>query len=311
MGGICVGEHKCASCGVEARADLNYKMVLKTNFINYDELLISGGAWICQSCANILEDPDMRFHPVLFRAFGVKEVPERETILPLLKNPPKQFVLSLPYSFKKHHWLFAGLSTNEVALVGTDSRTVEIDYHKYDVFTIVGEVQRMIGAGIPRHEIINGRYSAFTRARFPGIDKSEAIIGEMRTSGAVELFVKYTPAQKEKIEIREESAMITETEATAAQLLYNISANSQMRVSDGIRFWGGFFERRINRYKQLPLHEFASKLAAAVGSGCNLNAAFVNGIPEEQEEFIMRDIREETNLILALAYEINKGAKKK
>ena len=306
-----MGEHKCASCGVEARADLNYKTVLKTNFINYDELLISGGAWLCQSCVDILEDPDMRFRPVLFRAFGVKEIPERETILPLLKSPPKQFVLSLPYSFKKHHWLFAGLSTNEVALVGTDSRTVEINYHKYDVSAIIGEVQRMIGAGIPRHEIINGRYSVFTRAKYPGVDESEAVIEKMRPTGAVELFVKYTPAQKEKIEFKGEPTMITETEAAAAQLLYNISTSSQMRVNDGMRFWGGFFERRINRYKQLPLHEFASKLAAAVGSGCNLNSTFVNGIPEGQEELIMRDIREETNLILALAYEINKGVKRK
>ena len=306
MGGECVGEHDCVSCGLSMRASTNYKQFIKTNFCNYDELLLSRSVYLCDSCAALMNDKDMRFKPVFFREFGKKEIPERGDVLEIIQHPLEKFVLSVPYSFKKHHWLFAGLSDRHRALIGTDSRTVVIDYEKFDVRKIIGEIIRMVNAGVPRKEIVCGKYSSFTRKKYPWIEDSEIIIDGLRPCGAVELAVKYTPATTEKIKIEGSERMITQSERMAAYTIYSIAATSQVRIDDGIRFWGGFLERRVNRFKELPLHEFVSKLSASVGASHNIGVKDIEEMSEEMELQVMEDIREKTSLIIALAYTYNK-----
>ena len=107
----------------------------------------------------------------------------------------------MPY-FKKHHWLYAGISDDQIAYIGTDSRTILIDYTQYDVKAIIETVVSMIGYGIPRKEITVGKYSLFTESKYPGLRQLEEIIKPLRASGAIELFAKYTPAIKEKNKLR-------------------------------------------------------------------------------------------------------------
>lgn len=306
MGGECAGEHDCVSCGMSMRASATYKQFIKANFCSFDELLLSKGVHLCDSCAALMNDKDMRFKPILFKEFGKKEIPERGEVLEIIRNPPEKFVLSVPYSFKKHHWLFAGMSNRHRALIGTDNRTVVIDYERFDVGKILGETIKMVNAGVPRKEIICGKYSVFTQKKYPWVEDSERIIEGLRPCGAVELAVKYTPATTEKIKIEGSERMITKSERLAAYTIYSIAATSQVRIDDGIRFWGGFLERRVNRFKGLPLHEFVSKLSASVGANHNIGVKDIEDMSEEMETQVMEDIRNKTSLIIALAYTYNK-----
>lgn len=307
MGFGCEGEHECVSCGLSDRAGNLVSRTLKINFVNFDDLMLGTGRYICDSCKSLMDDKDMRFKAVFYERPGEKQLPERENILDILTNPPKEFVLSVPYSFKKHHWLFAGLSNPNLALIGTDDRTIALDYGRYDIKTAIETVQLLITAGVPRKEIIVGRYSTFTRYRVANVDEYDKKLQTLRPCGAVELFVRYTPAVTAKKEtLGGKNDMITETEWKAAEILLSIATRSRMRRNNGIQFWGGYFERRINRLKNLELHEFVSKLSDAVGA-----AVVFTGTLEklENEDAVMREIREKTNLIISLAYTIQKENK--
>lgn len=308
MGFGCEGEHECVSCGLSDRANTPLKRSLKSNFVNFDELMVGKSDFICESCMALMADPDMRFRAVYYREPGKKNIPERADVLEIIKNPSDEWVLSLPYSNKKHHWLYAGLSDTQRAYIGTDNRTIVIDYQKYDIPRTIDLISMLISGGIPRSEIITGAYSLATRYNMPDIMQYDERLAPLRPCGAIELFVKYTPAVKEKIELPKGCVpMITETEQKAGEILYGIAARSQYRVENGLSFWGGFFERRINRLKNLPLHEFVSRLSDAVGAA-TIHVDGLAGI--ENDEAIMNEIRKKTKLVLSIAYGLNKEVKK-
>lgn len=303
----CSGDHECVSCGLSDRADKLVSKTMKSTFCNFDDLMIGAGRYICDGCAGLMEDRDMRFKTVFFCVPGQKEIMERDKVLQIIRDPPEEFVLSLPYSFKKHHWLFAGMSNRKLALIGTDNRTVPIDYARFDVPRVIDTINMLINTKIPRAEIIAGRYSTYSRYKLPNIDAYENIISCMRSCGAVELFVKYTPPAEKGKEIRREEIMITVNERNAAMALMEVAVNSEVRKSDGLRFWNGYFERRVNRLKNLELHEFVSKLADAVGCP-RINTLIIDEMPNEQG--IMDEIRKKTNLIISIAYTMYKEGKR-
>ena len=303
MGKKCGGEHECVCCGLSDRAAYALSKKLLPTFTNLDEIMLGTGTHICESCVGLLEDKDMRFKPVFFEEMGKKEIPERQDVLEIIKHPKEWFVLSVPYSFKKHHWLFAGISNTKLALIGTDTRTVAIDYTAYDVKAVVGTVEHLIQCGVPRNEIVLGKYSTFTRYKMPNIDDYEKQIGGMRSCGAIELFVKYTPAVTQKIKLpkMEDDSMLAKSEMYAMEILSNIAKESKFRQNDGIRFWGGFFERRINRLKSLELHEFVSALCDAVGAGLIYTEKILD-MTQDEEKAVMDEIRNKANLLVSLAY---------
>lgn len=308
MGHGCAGKHECVACGLADRADKPLKRTLKSNFVNFDELMVVKSDFICESCEALMTDPDMRFRAIYYPEAENKLIPERSEVLKIISNPTNQWVLSLPYSNKKHHWLYAGLSDTQRAYIGTDNRTIVIDYQKYDIPGTIDLISMLISGGIPRSEIISGSYSLATRYNMPDIMQYDERLAPLRPCGAIELFVKYTPAVKEKIELPKGCVpMITETEQKAGEILYGIAARSQYRIENGLSFWGGFFERRINRLKNLPLHEFVSRLSDAVGAA-TIHVDGLAGI--ENDEAIMNEIRKKTKLVLSIAYDLNKEVKK-
>lgn len=308
MGYPCEGDHECVVCGLTDRADRLLKRSLKPTFVNFDEIMLGSSEYICESCEALINDPDMRFKAVYYPASGDKLLPARPDILEIIKNPTDEWVLSVPYSNKKHHWLYAGLSDKHTAYIGTDNRTVMLDYDKMDVPHIIEIVQTLIKGGVPRAEIIAGRYSTATRYKVPDIEDYEAKIGEYRAGGAIELFARYTPAIKnnEKVKLECKKIMLTENEKMAARVLYDVASRSQIRANNGLTFWNGFFERRVNRLKNLPLHEFVSKLSDAIGSA-QVCVSLLDDINNDEE--IMDEIRRKTALIVSLAFTINKERK--
>lgn len=297
------GKALCCCCGIK-RADKLTSKSIKSTFTDFTALIQFPSEYICDSCIELYECKDMRFKPVFSDRENDYRVIDRTEVLNILANPPDRFVISLPYSFKKHHWLYAGISSKEVALVGTDDRTVMIDYRKNNIAAVISSIEKMIGVGVPRTEIISGEYSIFTLNKFPGIEKYESIIAPMRHCGATELIVKYTPAVKEKkiYESKEENIMLTTSEINAVNLLSSIAENSIYRIENGISFWGGFFERRINRFKSLSPKAFIEKLAASVGSKEGIWTNMLKDLTDSELEEIMNDIRLKSHILVAVVY---------
>lgn len=297
------GDKLCCSCG-QVRAEKAVKKSIKSTFTNLDDLIKFPSMYICDSCLELYNNPDFRFKPIFSDNPGSYVVIERPRALQILSDPPEQYVLSLPYSFKKHHWLFAGISTRETAKIGTDDREVVLDYKQHDIPMIIGEIMEMISLGVPRSEIITGNYSIFTLDKYPFVKNSEALISGLRHCGGVELIVKYTPAVKEKkkYEKQEENLMLTASEINAVNLLSSIAENSVYRMENGMQFWGGFFERRVNRFKELNIKLFAEKLTTAVASKEGIWCNMLKELTEEELEDIMADIRSKTHILIAIVY---------
>lgn len=297
------GDEMCCCCGM-TRARKHISKALKPSFTDFSALIKFPSQYICDSCLELYDCKDMRFKPIYSDKAGSYRVIERQDVLKILEDPPKKFVLSVPYSFKKHHWLYAEMSSDEIACVGTDDRTVIFDYRRNDIPKIIGCIGEMLDFGIPRGEIISGNYSIFTLNKFPGIEKFEDIISPVRHSGAVELIVKYTPAVKEKkvYEKKEDNIMLTSSEINAVNLLSSIAENSAYRIENGISFWGGFFERRINRFKTLSAKEFVEKVTAAVGAKEGIWTNMLKDLSDSELEEIMQDIRSKTHILVAIVY---------
>ncbi len=303
LGGQASGEYMCCSCGL-VRAEHSLHKAIKSTFTQMDRLLLSPSAYICDACKGIYDNSDMRFKPILCTGEPYKVI-EREQVLEVICDPPEKFVLSVPYSFKKHHWLYAGLSDRDKAYIGTDDRTVEVDYVQYDILHIIDTVQRLIAYGVPRGEIILGNYSVFTMSRFGRLlIECEAEISPLRFGGLVELIVKYTPARKEKLiyESEEENPMLSESEFNAVNFLGSIANNSTYRKENGIQFWSGYFKRRVNRFKKFDAKVFASKLAEACGTAQGVYIDLIISKSDEELEKMMEDIRSKTDLLMSIVY---------
>lgn len=303
LGSECDGDKICCCCGL-TRATQPIKRVVKNTFTQMDKIIVSPSLYICDSCIRIYENSDMRFK-IIYSEGGGYEVIGREAVLQILREPPEQFVLSVPYSFKKHHWLYSGLSGREKAYIGTDDRTVEVDYSAIDIGDIIDTVQDMINYGIPRAEIISGNYSIFTVSKYGTLlSSNEAKIKPLRVGGLVELIVKYTPARKEKLiyERKEDNPMLTESEMNAVNFLGSIASNSSYRKQNGIQFWQGYFKRRINRFKKYDAKIFASKLAEACGSPDGAYVGLVIKLSDEELAEMMTDIRNKTDLLVSIVY---------
>ncbi|MGN0686824.1 MAG: hypothetical protein ACI4KA_01805 [Oscillospiraceae bacterium] len=311
LGNECEGNEICCCCGLP-RATQLIKKVVKSKFTQMDRLILSPSIYICDSCIRIYDNSDMRFK-IIYSEGGGYEVIGREAVLQILREPPECFVLSVPYSFKKHHWLYAGLSGREKAYIGTDDRTVEVDYSSFDVSDIIDTVQDMINYGIPRAEIVSGNYSIFTTSKYGTLLlRNEAKIEPLRAGGLIELIVKYTPARKEKLiyEREEDNPMLTESEMNAVNFLGSIASNSSYRKQNGIQFWQGYFKRRINRFKKYDAKIFASKLAESCGSPDGAYVTLIIKLSDEELAEMMTDIRNKTDLLVSIVYgdRLNKEA---
>lgn len=306
------GDEICTSCG-RPLASAAVKKAMSAAF-NQTGFLLFRTMHVCPACLALFGDKDGRSKILLYRAPGQKKLLDRQEVLPLLADPPREsFVLSVPYSFKKHHWMSAGLSCAKSVFVGTDDRTVALDYTAHDVPDAIAAVGEMLLAGVPRTEIPSGRYGVLTRARFGrALDEWEARIAPLRPCGGAALFVKYSPAAagKKNAPPSVEKPMYTKEEEMAVRLLADIAAASQYRRENGLEFWKTFFKRRIVRYASMDLHEFVSSLAGSCGcSPQGLPVAPCGDLSPEDEEAVMDAVRREPDLLAAAAYTMLKSEK--
>lgn len=305
LGTECNGDEVCCACGLK-RAEKSLKKVLKSTFTDMPQLIKSPSLYMCDSCEKLYTDKNMRFKLIYSDQRGTYKIINRQDVLDILCNPPKEFVLSVPYSYQKHHWLYAGLSNQHKAYIGVDDRTIVVEYDKYNVKEVVEEVVNCVSYGISKKELIAGKYSTFTTVKFPFIDKLEIeLFSQVRPSGLLELITNCVPVPKKKLiyENEEENPLLTKEEINAVNLLGAIAEGSRFRQERGMEFWGGYYERRINRFKNLDSHEFVSRLAEAVNSNWDCGYQdMIKNLEDSELNNVMECIRAKTHLIVALTY---------
>lgn len=308
----CKGEI-CASCGL-ARAEKKISKAMNSTF-NQTEFFIFDSTFICEKCLQVFQNKDSRSKILYWSKPDYLTLMERGQVLPFLKNPPKApFVLSVPYSFQKHHWFQAGLSIYPHLYIGTEIRAVHLDYSSWDIAGIIDRIKDALDAGIPRSQLESGNYTTTTRAKFfTRIMELELEIAPLRlTGGAIQLFVRYSPpADKKNVAISEEGRKVFSiSEQDAIKVLVALAQASNFRRTQGIAFWQGFFKRRVSRYAQDDLHTFYSKVARDVSAlPFDLNTKLLESYTPEQAAGIMKEIRAKTDLLVAACYTEFKGGK--
>lgn len=261
-----VSEGECCVCGgPDAPLDIN--RVVGASFTAFDALILGAGAACCEGCQRLLSDPALRHKHILSVTCGIYSTIERDQVWDILTNPPdKSFVLSVPQSYKKHHWLYAGLSTNERMVIGTDNRSVV--YEPQTHAEIVDWITDMLFSGVGSRQIISGVYHPATYERYGAIELTDAeeLLAPHRPTGLVELLTTYAPKPKRvaAAETEKERKMIDEKDKMAVLFLAPIAKASNLRHERGADFWDDIFPRRVTRFRHLPLAEVVSRLISVL-----------------------------------------------
>lgn len=293
----------CVSCGVK-RATERVSKAFNSSF-NQTAFLLYDSQYICRQCLELFKDKTSRSKCLYFPEPGKKILLDREAVLPLLAVPPSNpFVLCLPYSFQKHVFFYAGVSTDKCAWISTDERTVKLDYEAHDVPGMIQHVRDMLVKGVPRKELISRDYSVFTKAKFKDLEVWEERLAPMRPDGAVELIATYSPPTKTRVKYEVVPMAFSETEVHAIDILVDLARASKFRSQDGISFWNTYFKRRINRSLRAPdLHIFFSQVAGAIDCDTSkLQTGNLEALDPESAALVMEEIKSKTDLLLAAAY---------
>lgn len=301
------GAEICASCGYDTAVNPVKKLL--ANSFNQVALLRNPSAYLCGRCFSLLKDMNARSKPVLWKKPGKYEILPRENVLGLLKEPPEEYVLCIPYSFQKHTFFYAGVSTKDRAYIGTDDKCVVLDYKAFDIPVVIDLIGKMLREGAPRREVENGVYSTFTRARYgKALAEWEKQLSPLRPDGGVELIVRYSPAVKNKMKKSYEGDnMWTDSEKTAIRLLSALAKPSNVRKTRAIDFWSNEFRRRLARFQEeKDLHVFFSKVAGSLQCGVTLDVSLIDEIDDSAAPEVMRDIRDKLDILIAAVYTAHK-----
>ena len=302
---LILGGDTCVSCGLP-RANSPVAKAMNSTF-NAFGLFLNDSRFICPQCMELFKDRAGRTKFLLYTERGKQRIVEREDVLPIIKTPPaREYIFSVPYSFQKHHWLHAGLSTPRMAYIGTDNGTVVIDYQMHDIPRLVDTAIDAVMCGLPRKELTIGKYSVFTRSRFgAALDAWETELAPLRHGGALDLIVRHIPAVKKKksFTIEEDGTMFSDTEQKAIAIISTLAHASRYRREQGLAFWQSFFKRRIMRHVDYPLNAFFSGVARGVFCDVHaLDVSLVEGMSEDDSRAVMKDIKQKADLLIAAAY---------
>ena len=183
---------------------------------------------------------------------------------PILTAPPAgAFVASWSVSRQVHHWLHARISTHDLLRIGSDHGTIE--YRPDRDGALLDAVQSLLYSPtgtaplLSRRSILAGDYhpsamSKFGLARLRDLDR---IVAPRRGDPLLPLLVTCAPVHSNH---QEDNAMIDPADQQAARLLACIAASSDHRRKDGKAFWSGFFRHRVERFKDLDLAQFISRM---------------------------------------------------
>lgn len=297
---------ECAVCGGATEPDaITIKKAVSSSFTDWQALIQGTGRKCCHKCTEIIKEKECRIRCVYSSEPGHLEFFKYDSVYNIIQNPPKRFVLSIPYSFKRHHWLYAGISTPERMAIGTDAATVIYEPGSHE--RVLHFIETLLDCGVPSPQIETGFYHPSKIIGIPNFDEMENTLSPHRASGLVRLLVKIAP--KEKVKYEGVKMVRTTEQSNAAFYLQTLAACSSFRIENGMQFWSGFFEARVNRVRGLDFDKATSRLMTSLQCKPNFGiASMVDGMNDETKEKVMETISEQTKLCIALAYsDLKKG----
>ena len=107
--------------------------------------------------------------------------------------------------------------------------------------------------------------------------------------------------------------MIDPLDELCARLLHDLSRSSAERTRDGLVFWQSLFLRRVQRHMARPLPAFASRMMTDLAvdphsPGAQAVIAHIRVFDDEAAAALMARLRERTQMLVALAYDLNRTA---
>lgn len=303
------GDNICTSCGLSCNG-AKVASAIGDSFTTISELRLLPSEFICEGCAGLLKDAHLRYWAVL-KVPGQELVQvKREIMYEALMSQPGEFVTTWPITRKKHAWLYCGVSYPGCWNVGSDSRTIVYDQSIHE--QVRSMVFALLNQAIPQTAIQSGIYHpAFQSKNLALIERAEAIIANHRASGLVDFLLFIGPRQKSPLEERIVS-MIDPQDELASQFLETLAKHSRFRIEQGMQFWGGFFDARIERVRNISLPDQATRLMQYIGVDAHRSlevTEFLQGLTPEQTADIETAIRKRPKLIVALTYSRLKKSK--
>jgi len=303
---------ECAVCG-ESPYLLSGRSVRKT-FADWD--FLRGHERLCDGCEAIMGGKPGRQPPPLrtisFVADGERLQPlDRAGMWPLLRRWPVGTVVSWARSRQKHHVLSAGVVTEDELPVGSDHGTVRV---RRPDLVVLSAVERLLSVRcFSRAEIVTGRYRADRIAAF-GVTlwrDLERVVAQYRGRGIVDLACWCAPGSEHRPEQQRREQVLPRTDLLAVDLLGAIARASERRRNDGLAFWGGWYQRRVDRFARLPLADCVSRLLGECAvppssDEAQLAARLLAELSDADTEAISAALRSRSQLLIALAFDRRK-----
>lgn len=280
----------------------------------------NGCGVVCAGCARALggrpgdEPPPLRTRS--FRATAARgvEILDRPRLWGALVDPlGEPHVLSWATGGKRHHWLYAGLSSAARLVIGSDGASIEYvparDRELLDAVHALLFAPTGVAPLLTREGIRTGvsHPSAVQRFGVALWQKLDAVVARWRPSPLLDLVVSCAPVSTGPREVEEET-VIDPVDDQAAEVLALVARSSRYRSEHGKEFWSGFFRHRLERFRRLPLADLVSRLLDACNASPTSDAALalvsrLGAIGVEETASIERALRDRPALLVSLAYE--------
>ena len=304
---------ECAACGGVLVEPSTIKKACGSKFTDYSGLIKFGGNEICESCVKLMDKKNLS--KVIYYHDGICERGRFDIAWSVMTTPPKgkNFILSVPYSFKKHHLLFAGISTSENMLIGTDDGTVHYIFKRDK--KVLEAVKQSSVDGVPRAQVMNGNYTAMTMSKFGEdyIRNLESIVKDARESGLLKLAFRALPKQEKIKYCKEVIDMLDASDVKASEILAQVAYNSGLRVTRGLDFWNQIFPHRVYRFRKFALNDMVNRLCEQFAIPPQFMQSIIaqlESLTDEESKQIQKSIENHTQLVLGITYEKVKEIKK-
>lgn len=306
---------RCSLCGDTPYPSAGRLSALGEKFSAHAQLADPAADSVCRGCERLLagrpgsKPPPLRTVSFLVHGGAMRELRTAD-FWPILTAPPAgAFVASWSVSRQVHHWLHARISTHDLLRIGSDHGTIE--YRPDRDGALLDAVQSLLYSPtgtaplLSRRSILAGDYhpsamSKFGLARLRDLDR---IVAPRRGDPLLPLLVACAPVHSNH---QEDNAMIDPADQQAARLLACIAASSDHRRKDGKAFWSGFFRHRVERFKDLDLAQFISRMldeCSCSGQDAVAAARMLREMPEETMRAVRAALCNRPALCVALSYD--------
>jgi len=311
---------KCHVCGESPFAEAKtVKKMFGPSFSDWD-LLIGGSDIVCAGCVSVLggrpskTDPPVRMLQIVAIQGEPMKVVKRAQFEDYLRSPPSvPFVIVWNDSMKKHGALRAGVSGVDEFVIGTDSGTVY--FRPADDMPLLDACKELRGSFARKH-ILGGAYppkkiNEFGMYRWSQL---EDIVEKYRPSYLLDFIIGTISAPEvDDTNIEEEEMAISPEIELAADIVEPLASSSRRDVKWGV-YYDGFALRRVNAVKSgsESLVDFVEKFSEKMASSTPKTAeavAVVRMLPLEDETEVLKAIKKNASVIVAIAYQRKKDRK--